>query len=78
MRVGEPAEEDVVGVDHIASRAEPPLPEEAAAEQGGEDRYSAAAEVLRDSEERVTAAAEAGAPGDAARENRTSEDTAPS
>jgi hypothetical protein len=76
MRAGEPADEDVIGAEHIAGRAEP-LPEEAAAEQGGEDRYSAAAEVLRDSEERVTAASEAGAPGDAAVENRTSDETAP-
>jgi len=75
MRAGEP-EEDVVGADHIVSRAEPPLPEEAAVEQGGEDRYAAAAEVLRDSEERMASASDGGAPGDAAAENRTSDESA--
>jgi hypothetical protein len=57
-----------------ATRAEP-LPEERAAEQGGEDRGAEAAEILRDSEERVTGAVEGNAPGDAADERRTSEET---
>ncbi|MGI5129665.1 hypothetical protein ACQEVB_22855 [Pseudonocardia sp. CA-107938] len=66
-----------VGEEQISSRAEPPLPEEAAAEEGGEDRRASAAEVLRDSEARVAAATRAGAPADAADERRTSAETAP-
>jgi hypothetical protein len=61
--------------DRTATRAEP-LPEERAADQGGEDRRAEAAEILRDSEERVAGAAEGNAPGDAADEHRHSEDTA--
>lgn len=56
------------------TRAEP-LPEERAAEHGGEDRRAEAAEILRDSEERVREAAEGNAPGDAADEHRPSEET---
>ena len=56
-----------------------PLPEEQVAEQAAEqdgDRRAAAEEILRDSEGRVASAAEAQAPGDAADENRRSEETA--
>jgi hypothetical protein len=65
--------------DEIREKAETratPLPEERAAERGDEDRRAAAAAVLGDSEDRVTSAAEAPAPADAAREHRRSEDTA--
>ena len=51
------------------------LSEQKAAEQGGEDRGAEAAEILRDSEERVTGAVEGNAPGDAADERRPSEET---
>lgn len=61
--------------DLSATRAEP-LPEERAAEQGGEDRRAEAAQILRESEERTAAAAEAVAPGDVADEHRRSEHTA--
>jgi hypothetical protein len=61
--------------DQVSSRAEP-LPEERRAEHGGEDRRAEAAEILRDSEERVAEAASGVAPADAARENRRSEETA--
>jgi hypothetical protein len=61
--------------EQTSTRAEP-LPEERAAEHGGEDRRAAAAEILRDSEERVTDAVEGNAPGDAADEHRRSEETA--
>lgn len=61
--------------DQVVSRAEP-LPEERRAEHGGEDRLTAAAEILRDSETRVGEAAAADAPSDAAWENRPSEETA--
>ncbi len=61
--------------DLAATRAEP-LPEERAAEQGGEDRRAEAAEILRDSEERLARAADGNAPGDAAEEHRASEDVA--
>lgn len=57
------------------TRAEP-LPEERAAETGGEDREAEAASILAESEERVAEATEGNAPGDAADENRTSEETA--
>ncbi|MEJ3656990.1 hypothetical protein WEH80_28915 [Actinomycetes bacterium KLBMP 9759] len=60
----------------IESRAEP-LPEERAAEHGDEDRRAEAGEILRDSEERIGEAAQAVAPGDAAEESRSSEDTIP-
>jgi hypothetical protein len=58
--------------DQVAGRAEP-LPEEVAAGDGG-DRRDEAAEILRDSEERVTAASAGAAPGDAAEENRESDE----
>lgn len=57
------------------TRAEP-LPEERAVETGGEDREARAASILADSEQRVAEATEGNAPGDAADENRTSEETA--
>jgi hypothetical protein len=60
--------------DRSATRAEP-LPEERAVEEGGEDRRAEAAEILRESEERVGDAAGAVAPGDVADEHRHSEDT---
>lgn len=66
--------------DEIREKAETratPLPEEQAAERGDEDRRAEAAAILRDSEDRVTSAAEAPVPADAAREHRRSEDTAP-
>lgn len=75
MRDEERADEDVIGSEQITGRAEP-LPEEAAVVQDGEDRTAAAAEVLRDSEERVRAASAGEAPGDAADQNRTSDETA--
>jgi hypothetical protein len=50
-----------------------PLPEEVAAGDAG-DRRDEAAEILRESEERVAEAAEGVAPGDAADEHRQSED----
>ena len=56
--------------DQVAGRAEP-LPEEAAAGDGG-DRRAEAAEILRESEERVAAAGRGEAPGDAADEHRGS------
>lgn len=61
--------------DQVHSRAEP-LPEERAAETGGEDRESEAATILADSEERLAEATQGVAPGDAADEHRHSEDTA--
>jgi hypothetical protein len=60
--------------EQVATRAEP-LPEEAAAGDVG-DRSAGAAEILRESEERVTEAAAGVAPRDAADENRRSEETA--
>ncbi|WP_232661783.1 hypothetical protein [Pseudonocardia sp. TRM90224] len=60
----------------INSRAEP-LPEERAAEHGDEDRRAEAAEILRDSEERVEEAVDAPTPGDAADESRSSAETTP-
>jgi hypothetical protein len=53
-----------------------PLPEERSVEQRGEDRAARAEAILRDSEERISSAAEAAAPADAAVEHRRSEDTA--
>jgi hypothetical protein len=64
-------------LSHQADTRAEPLPEERAAEQGGEDRRAEAAEILRDSEERVEAATDADAPGEAADEHRHSEDTVP-
>jgi hypothetical protein len=61
--------------DPAATRAEP-LPEERAAERGGEDRQAEAEQILRDSEERIAEAVDGTAPGDAADEHRRSEDTA--
>ena len=60
----EVAEPDLA--EQVATRAEP-LPEEVAAGDVG-DRREEAAEILRDSEERVAEAAEGNAPGDAAAE----------
>jgi hypothetical protein len=59
--------------EQIATRAVP-LPEEVAAGDDG-DRRDEAAEILRDSEERVAEAAAGDAPGDAADESRRSEET---
>jgi hypothetical protein len=53
-----------------------PLPEEAAKENPDEDRHAEAATILRESEQRVTEAAEADTPADVAEEHRRSEDTA--
>ena len=50
-----------------------PLPEEAEAGDD-DDRRGAAEEILRDSEQRVDAATQSDAPGDAADEHRRSED----
>ena len=61
--------------DLAATRAEP-LPEERVAEHGGEDRVAEASEILRDSEERVAEVFDGNAPGDAADEHRTSDETA--
>jgi hypothetical protein len=58
----------------VGTRAEP-LPEEVAAGDDG-DRTAEAAEILRDSEERVAEAVEGTAPRDAAVQNRRSEETA--
>jgi len=60
--------------DKARTRAEP-LPEEAAAETGGEDRESGAAAILAESEERLTRAAGGDAPADAADEHRTAPET---
>lgn len=59
--------------DQVTTRAEP-LPEERVVEHGGEDRRAEAAEILRESEERV-AGAEGNAPADGADEHRHSADT---
>jgi hypothetical protein len=61
--------------DLAATRAEP-LPEEAVAERGDEDRRAEAAEILRESEERIAGALDGNAPGDGADEHRTSAETA--
>jgi len=58
--------------EQAATRAEP-LPEEVAAGDVG-DRQAEAAEILRDSEERVAEAVEGNAPGDAADEHRPSDE----
>jgi hypothetical protein len=58
----------------VDTRAEP-LPEEAAVERGDEDRHGAAAEILRDSEERVAGADDGRAPADGADEHRASDAT---
>ena len=59
--------------EQVATRAEP-LPEEVAAGDVG-DRRAEAEEILRESEERVAGASEGNAPGDAADENRPSDET---
>ena len=61
--------------DQAHTRAEP-LPEERAAETGGEDRESEAAAILGESEERLAEAVDGIAPGDAADEHRTTPETA--
>jgi hypothetical protein len=61
--------------DLAATRAEP-LPEERVVERGDEDRRAEAAEILRDSEERIAEASAGAAPGDAANQNRSSAETA--
>jgi len=58
--------------EQVATRAEP-LPEEVAAGDVG-DRAAEAAEILRDSEERVAEAVEGNAPSDAADEHRPSDE----
>jgi hypothetical protein len=60
--------------EQVVTRAEP-LPEELAVERGGEDRRAEAAEIMRDSEERVMEAVEGNAPADEATERRQSEET---
>lgn len=62
-------------LSHQVDTRSEPLPEEHAVEHGGEDRRAEAAEILRDSEERVAAAAAGDSPADAADENRPSEET---
>ena len=65
--------EDARGLDEqVATRAEP-LPEEVAAGDV-DDRRPEAAQILRDSEERIAGAAEGNAPGDAADEHRPSDE----
>jgi hypothetical protein len=59
--------------EQVGTRAEP-LPEEAAVGDDG-DRGAEAAEILRDSEERIAEAVEGDAPGDAAAQNRRSDET---
>ena len=58
--------------EQVAMRANP-LPEETAAGDDG-DRRPEAAEILRESEERIAGAAAGSAPGDAADENRPSDE----
>jgi hypothetical protein len=58
--------------EQAATRAEP-LPEEVAAGDVG-DRQAEAAQILRESEERVAEAVEGNAPGDAADEHRPSDE----
>jgi hypothetical protein len=65
------AESDLA--EQVAARAEP-LPEEVAAGDVG-DRHDEAAQILRESEQRVADAAAGVAPRDAADENRRSEET---
>jgi hypothetical protein len=64
-----------ISEDRVAGRAVP-LPEEQVGQADDVDRRDAAAEILRDSEQRVAEATQARAPGDAADEHRRSEDTA--
>ena len=58
--------------EQVATRSEP-LPEEVSAGDVG-DRAPEAAEILRDSEERVAEAVEGNAPSDAADEHRPSDE----
>lgn len=58
----------------VQSRAEP-LPEEQAAETGAEDREAEAAEILRDSEQRIAEADRLDHPAEAAEQQRSSEET---
>ena len=60
------------GDEQVDGRAVP-LPEEAAAGDDA-DRQDEAVEILRDSEERLAAATEGAAPGDAADEHRESDE----
>ena len=60
-------------LDDLAGTRAEPLPEEVAAGDVG-DRQAEAAEILRDSEERVAEAVEGNAPGDAADEHRPSDE----
>ena len=64
-----------ISEDRVAGRAVP-LPEEQVGEADDGDRRDAAEEILRDSEQRVSEATQAQAPGDAADEHRRSEETA--
>jgi hypothetical protein len=52
-----------------------PEPEEQGGRGDAADRHDAAQEILRESEQRVSDAAQSTAPGDAADEHRHSEDT---
>ncbi|HZZ45314.1 MAG TPA: hypothetical protein VFE65_00345 [Pseudonocardia sp.] len=61
--------------NRVTSRSVP-LPEEAAAEHGGEDRRAEADSILGESEERVAAASATARPSDAADEHRRSAETA--
>ena len=60
-------------LDDLAGTRAELLPEEVAAGDVG-DRRAEAAEILRDSEERVAEAVEGNAPGDAADEHRPSDE----
>ena len=51
------------------------LPEEQAVAHDGEDTHAEAAEILRESEERVADAVDGNAPADAAVQHRHSEET---
>lgn len=65
--------DDAAGLSEQVSTRAAPLPEEAAAGDDG-DRRAEAAAILADSEERVAEAVDAVAPGDAAQENRESDE----
>ncbi|MET0189515.1 hypothetical protein EV383_0571 [Pseudonocardia sediminis] len=60
--------------EHAASRATP-LPEEAAGAPTTGDPRDSAAEILRESEERMAGAVSGDEPGDDADQNRRSEET---
>jgi hypothetical protein len=70
---GGPPDDGVRLPDQVTTRAVP-LPEEAAAGDDG-DRRAEAAAILRESEERIAGAVAGTAPGDAADENRPSDET---